>query len=183
VLLLNDQVFFIHRHLVKESIIRFLTCVSTPIIVDFCSFDNAGREAATILRESSAGLLARLDQEDTMIIFSNVEKSPTSLAGLLLSYPLVYYSDDPASKLFDAEVAVFSVWTDSTFPRTLMQFSSPPKFVDQVHSLLKEIVKEWSARLKQLSPELNNRWRTYAGVESCTLKIQVETRRAPILSL
>jgi hypothetical protein len=173
-----------HRHLVKESITRFLTGISRPIIVDFHSFENTGPEAVTALKESCAYLLARIDEgKEGISISSNVVQSPPSLAGLLLSYPLIYNSEDPTFKLFNAEVVVFSVCTDSTLPRTLMQFSSPPSVVDQVQTLLEEIVKEWEDRMKQLSLELKDRWSRYTGVESCTLKIQVETRRAPLLSL
>jgi hypothetical protein len=182
--LLHGQVFIVHRQLAKELLVRFLNGLLCPIMIDFPSFKKSSLEAETTLKISCADLLAILDQADQPItISSKTMQSPPSLAGLLLSYPSIYYSEDPTSAIFNAEVGVFSVHTDGRVPRTLMQFSSSPDFVETVKTRLEEIVKEWERRLTQLSPALTKRWCSYTGEESCTLKIQIETRRTPILSL
>jgi hypothetical protein len=182
--LLHEQVFIIHRQSVKELLARFLNGSSSPIIIDFPSFKKSNLDAVTALKNFCADLLPILDQAgQPLTISSKTLQSPPSLAGLLLSYPSIYYTEDPASKVLDVEVAVFSVYTDSKVPRTLMQFSSPPGYVETIQTQLKETVKEWERRSSQLSPALSKLWCSYTGVESCTLKIQMETRRALILSL
>ena len=106
-----------------------------------------------------------------------------SIAGLLLSYPAIYYSEDTNSRLLDADLNVISVRTDGQVPRILMQFSCPPGLLDEVTKELKSIIEEWESRSSQLAPHLRDKWHEFTGVESCTLKIQVETRRVPVLSL
>ena len=182
-MLLQDQVFIVHRRLTKKLLAGFLAGLLHPVVVDFPSFELSSFETLTALKHSCAELLALMDQSDRPIIICPTKcASPPALAGLLLSYPSIYYTEDPASKVVNAEVALCSVSTD-IMPKILMQFSCPPSLVKTVLTELDDTMQQWEFRLGNLSPKARKLWDSYTGVESCTFKVQLETRRVPILSL
>jgi hypothetical protein len=182
-LLLEDQIFVIHESLLKDALGRFIEGTYCPISVDFPSLSRCNQSAIFSLRDIAKDIIKTLEQDrDSSIIdVVGMVKSLPSLAGLLLSYPAVYYSEDVGAKLMDTEVKVVSVCAGSF--RVLMQFSCPTYLLNEVRFDLESIVKEWESRISSLTPLLLQKWRTFTGVESCTLKIQIETCRVPILSL
>ena len=182
-LLLDEQIFVIHRSLLKDLLGRFIEGTYCPILVDFPSLCRCNQAAIFSLRDTAKDIMKTLEQDnDSSIIYvAGIVKSLPSLAGLILSYPAIYYSEDVGAQLMDTEVKVASVCTDG--PRVLMQFSCPTYIINEVYHVLESVVKEWESRISRLSPLLLQKWRAFTGVESCTLKIQIETRRVPILSL
>jgi hypothetical protein len=177
-------VFIIHKPLVSELLDRFVRGECRPILVGFPSLSLCDRSVLISQQSVSKNILIALGQERgyLVVILDEISHLP-STAGLLLSYPAIYYSEDSHSRLLDADLNVISVRTDGQVPRVLMQFSCPPDLLDEVTKELKSTVAEWESRSSQLSPPLRDKWREFTGVESCTLKIQVETRRVPVLSL
>lgn len=182
-LLLEEQIFVIHRPLLKDLLDRFSEGTYCPILVDFPSLSRCGESTIFSLRDTAKDIMKTLEQDNdsSTIHVAGIVKSLPSLAGLFLSYPAIYYSADIGAQLMDTEVKVASVCTDG--PHVLMQFSYPTYLIDEVCHVLESVVKEWDSRISRLSPLLLQKWRVFTGVESCTLKIQIETRRVPILSL
>ena len=88
------------------------------------------------------------DSDSSIIDVVGMVKSLPSLAGLLLSYPVIYHSEDVGAQLMDTEVKVVSVCTSSS--RLLMQFSCPTYLIDEVRHDLEAIVKEWETRISRL---------------------------------
>ena len=91
-----------------------------------------------------AGSLEYNDQQAVIRITGDLY-SPPALAGLLLSYPVIYYTEDASSRLVDSTVSVLSVGI-SGGQRTMMQFSCPPEFLGDVNPIIEDIIKEWGVR-------------------------------------
>jgi hypothetical protein len=182
-LLLEDQIFVIHRSLLKDLVGRFNEGTYCPTLVDFPSLSRSNQSAIFSLRNTAKDVMRTLEQDSDSSIIDVVGmvKSLPSLAGLLLSYPVIYHSEDIGAQLMDTEVKVVSVCTGSSC--VLMQFSCPTYLIDEVRHDLEAIVKEWETRISRLSRLLLPKWRSFTGVESCTLEIQIETRRVSILTL
>jgi Domain of unknown function (DUF4504) len=122
-------------------------------------------------------------ESPVIITFTTDLASLPTLAGLLLSYPVIYYSDDSNAKLVNAEMDVLSVCADGQKCMALMQFSCPHHVLDVATQKLNMITKEWGDRVTRLSSPLREKWCNFTGGESCILKIEVETRKVPVLSL
>lgn len=175
----------INRTLVTELVGQFIDGTYRPVLVDFPSLTLCSSSALKSLQEVSRDVLKMIEQKKHPLIVrvgGSIQSLP-SLAGLLLSYPAIYHSEDLDARLLDTDVNVISLRTDGTKPRVLMQFSCPLNFLDEVTTKLTPIIEQWESRISQLSPSLQEKWRKFTGVESCTLKIHIETRRVPILSL
>jgi hypothetical protein len=156
----------------------------SPVLVEFPTLTLCDPSILASLQQVSKNIVTALRGEKQSAIIQVVEvKSPSSLAGLILSYPSIYYSEDNTANLLDTEVKVLSVYTNTPQQRTLMQFSCPSEFVDTVNAKLKETVKQWESRISQLSPPLKQKWYQYTGVESCILNIQIQTQKVSVLSL
>ena len=182
-LLLEDQIFVIHESLLKDGLRRFIEGTFCPTLVDFPSLSRCNQSAIFSLRDTAKDIMKTLqqDRDSSIIDVVGMVQSLPSLAGLLLSYPAVYYSEDVGAQLMDTEVKVVSVCTGGS--RVMMQFSCPTYLINEVRHDLESILEEWESRISRLTPFLLQKWRSFTGVESCTLKIQIETRRVPILSL
>lgn len=126
--------------------------------------------------------MLRQTESPVIIIAETGLASLPAMAGLLLSYPVIYYSDDSNAKLVNVEMEVLSVYADGQKCIVLMQFSCPCHFLDVATQKLNMITKEWEGRIARLSSPLREKWRIFTG-ESCILKARIETRRVPVLSL
>jgi hypothetical protein len=184
-LVLEEQVFIVHRKLIIDLLGNFENGLYSPVLVDFPSLRCCDSTPLLEIRDFCRHLISVLEQEEenTIIKIDHNLKSPSSVAGLLLSYVIIYYSDNTDAKLLHAEVGVFSVYTESPQSRILMQFSCPPDLLETAERELMKVVSDWESRISALRSTLQEKWRDFTGVESCTLKIRIETRRVPILSL
>jgi hypothetical protein len=162
----------------------FVDGVYRPYLIDFSTFSSADSSKLESLKEVSRNLLTKLEgQEDQLVVIYDKEfASLPTLAGLLLSYPALYYSEG-SSALTDADVDVYSLYTDSPNRQKILQFSAPLAFRQEITHILDLLVEEWTRRISRLAPMLAQKWKEYTGVESCTLKTQVEIRRVSILTL
>jgi hypothetical protein len=185
VLVVGEQVFIVHRTLVSHLLGQFIDGTYCPILIDFPSLALCSPSTLIALQDVSKYILRTIEEGEQRIIIKpsgNIELLP-SVAGLLLSYPAIYHSRDLHARLVDMEVNVFSVRTSGAETRVLMQFSSPLNFQDEVMTKLTSAVAEWELRISQLSSSLQDKWLKFTGVESCTLTIQLETRRVPVICL
>jgi hypothetical protein len=154
-------------------------------LIDFPTISASDPSKLALLKEVSRELLKVLEQQESQLAIkyeSNFPSLPT-LAGLLLSYPAIYYPEDSTAKVTDAEVDIYSICTNSPDRQTILQFSAPTTFRQEVTHDVDILAEEWDGRVSRLSPLLSQKWEEYTGVESCTLKTQVETRRVSILTL
>lgn len=157
-----------------------------PLLIDFPTLKPTDASNVQSLKEVSNDLLRVIEEQtvEAVITFESDFPSLPTLAGLLLSYPALYYSEDPIAKLLDAEVDVYSIYADSAQRQTILQFSGPAHFRDAIQEALEKLAEDGNQRLSRLSPTLSKRWTEYIGAESsCTLKTHVETRRISILTL
>jgi len=180
------QVFIAHRGLVNGLLRDFADGVYRPLLIDFPSFTPTDDSRASSLKEVAKGLFTVLEglKHALVIKYENDFPSLPTLAGLLLSYPVLYCSEDPMAKLLDAEVDVYSIYTDSAAHQTVLQFSGPASFREVISKDLAKLADDWNRRLYHLTPELSKRWTDYTGVESsCILKTHIETRRVSVLTL
>jgi hypothetical protein len=155
-------------------------------LINFPALTSADSSVLSSLREASKDLVRVIEERcgQPVIKYESDFTSLPTLAGLLLSYPAVYYSEDPNAKLLDAEVDVYSIYADSANRPTLVQFSGPATLRVVITKDLEKLAMEWNRRLSTLSPELSAKWTEYIGVESsCILKTHVDTRRVSILTL
>jgi hypothetical protein len=156
-----------------------------PILIQFPEFTLCEGSILTSLQETSKGIESRLEHHraDGIIEIICEFKLLPSLAGFLLSYPAIYYSENIEAKLVDSEVDVYSVQTNCSEPKILMQFSAPPEFRDIIHQKLNKMVEEWQVRIAQMPVSLQQTWNSFTGEEWCPLQIHIDTRRVPVLSL
>ena len=169
----------------NELLGRFIGGTYHPVLIEFPSLFRCNQSALDSLRVAATEVIRTLEEakDSSIVKVGGIIKSLPSLAGLLLSYVAVYHVEDIGAQLMDAEVKVVSVRTDISRPQILMQFSCAPIFINEVGHELETVVDEWESRISRLPPLLLQKWHNFTGVESCTLKIQIETRRVPILSL
>lgn len=164
---------------------NFLDGVYRPSLIDFPTLTLSDSSKVALLKEVSMDLIRALGSHQNQLVvkYANNFPSLSTLAGLLLSYPALYYSEDSSAKLTDAEVDVYSIYTNSPNRQTLIQFSASAAFRQDVTNDLEILAAEWNRSASRLAPSLAEKWKEYTGVESCTLKTQVETRRVSILTL
>jgi len=184
-LTLVGQVFIVHKTLLVDMLARFVERKYNPILIDFLSQRLASKAANDSLRNAAKSLLHNLHQDSnsSMIEFTGQVESLPSLAGLLLSYPAIYHSVDATTRLVDASINVVMVHTGGTDGKIVMQFSCPPDLMELGLEPLKSTVQEWKTRISTLQTSLKEKWINYTRAELCTLEIQIETRRVPILTL
>jgi hypothetical protein len=155
-------------------------------LINFPGLTTADSSVLSSLRETSKDLVRVIEERggQPVIKYESDFTSLPTIAGLLLSYPAIYYSEDPTAKLLDAEVDVYSIYADTLDRQTLIQFSGPATHREVITKDLEKLAMEWNRRLSTLSPELSAKWSEYIGVESsCILKTHIDTRRVSILTL
>lgn len=177
--------FLAHRDLLRDILARFVEGKYRPVLIDFISQGIASKAVSECLILEARTLLEALDKPSIppVIEFPGDSNSLPALAGLLLSYPAIYYSERVNDRLVDANVIVFAVHTGGVDRRNLMQFSCPPDVAEIVLETLKLTVVEWETRISNMPAGSKEKWIDYTRAESCTLEIQMETRRVPILTL
>jgi hypothetical protein len=182
---LDGQVFLAHQDLLRDLLARFVEGKYRPVLVNFLSQGVSSKTAGEYLRHAARALLEALEKTSIspVIEFPGHPHSPPALAGLLLSYPAIYYSESENDRLVDANVTVFVLHTGGRDRRNLMQFSCPLDLAEIVLETLKLTVEEWETRISNMPAGLKEKWIDYTRAESCTLEIQMETRRVPILTL
>jgi hypothetical protein len=171
---------------VNGVLTQFIDGTYQPVQIAFPSLTRCNPSALVSLKDVSKKLLEMLEQQKQSLLVKVggvISDSLTSLAGLLLSYPAIYHSEDTVAQLLDTDVNVISVWTNGSEEKSLMQLSCPLDMLDEVMPELEKTVAKWEKRISQLPPLFREKWRNFTGEELCTLKIQTETRRVPILSL
>jgi hypothetical protein len=178
-------VFLAHQRLLWDLLARFVDGKYRPVLIDFISRGIASKTVSECLILEARTLLEALEKSSIspVIEFPSDSKSLPALAGLVLSYPAIYYSEGKNDQLVDANVTVFVVHTGGVDRRNLMQFSCPPDLAEIVLETLKLTVEEWEMRISSMGVGLKSKWIDYTRAESCTLEIQMETRRVPILTL
>jgi hypothetical protein len=182
---LDGHVVLAHRELLRDLLARFVEGKYRPVLIDFLSQGIASKSASEHLRHVASALLEVIEKASVSpaVEFPGGSHSLPTLAGLLLSYPAIYYSERNNDRLVDANVAVFGLHTGGVDRRNLMQFSCPPDLAEIVLETLKLTVQEWETRISNMPAGLKEKWINYTRAESCTLEIQMETRRVPILTL
>jgi hypothetical protein len=186
ILQLETQIFVVHLQLVKNMLKGLREGICQPILIQFPELMLCEDSILTSLKEASKNIESRLEHHgDNDVIQITCEfKLLSSLAGFLLSYPAIYYSENAEAKLVDSEVNVYSVQTNGSEPKILIQFSAPPEFKDTVQESLNKVVEEWQLRITQMPVSSRQAWKSFTGEELCSLQnIQIDTRTAPILSL
>jgi hypothetical protein len=137
------------------------------------------------MKASSKELLGMIEQHETSAVIKVGDHYPStpSLAGLLLSYPAIYYSEDPNAKLMDTTLDLYSVCTNSPESHVIIQFSGPPPLINIITAETENIKKLWESRIEALTPSLREEWCAFVGAESYTFKIQIDNRRVPTITL
>lgn len=164
---------------------KFLDGVYRPSLIEFPTLTLADSSKMALLKDVSMDFTRALEENQNQMVvkYANSFPSLPTLAGLLLSYPALYYSEDSSAKLTDAEVDVHSIYSDSPNRQTLIQFSASAAFRQDVADDLEILAADWNRKASRLAPSLAEKWKEYTGVESCTLKTRVETRRVSMLTL
>ena len=177
--------FFGHERLLLDLLARFVEGTYYPVLIDFLSQAIASETAVVSLKKGARALLEVLKKGSISPVIEVPGHSQClpALAGLLLSYPAIYYSESKRDRLVDANVNVLKLRTGGHDGRTLMQFSCPPEITELVLDPLKSTVREWEERISNIPAVLKEKWVNYTRAESCTLEIQMATRRVPILTL
>jgi hypothetical protein len=180
---IQGQNFIVHRTLVVELLVGVCEGSFSPILIDFPALTPCGTEIYVSMAKVSRDIINMIerDESSTVLEIGDNLLSPPSLAGLLLSYPIIYYSEDPNARAMDTTLDVYSVCTNISESKVIMQFSGPPHLRDIITSKTDEIVHLWESRIAQ-PPQLEA-WQKFTGAESYTFKVQIETRRAPIITL
>jgi hypothetical protein len=198
---MHEQIFIAHRGLILDLLCRLTDGRLLTSLIDFPQFIAAGPEKLGQMRRISADLINQIEEADGKAIFeldiSNLNSigeghgssefaiSPAAVAGLLLSYPCIYNSLEANATVTDKEVDLYSVYVEGNIRRSLMQFSVPIQIREEVTVSLKDTIKEWEVRIHRMPDGMSQIWQEYTGggAESCTLKIQLETRRVPVMKL
>ena len=168
-----------------ELLSRFVEGFYCPLFIDFPSLSLCDGSVSLEMRKIAKEILQRLQKSALLEVVEISEdiKSASAVAGLLLFYPIIYYSNNPHDKLLGADVTVFSVVADGPDSRSLMQFSCPPQWHEKSNDILNETIAGMASRIAGIPPSLRDEWHKYTSGDSCTLRIHTETRNVPILSL
>ena len=181
---LGAQAFIIHLELVKELLEGLVDGSYNPIVIEFPLFVLSGA-ALISLQEISRKVLSEIDKHNGLDVIHLVSRitTPHAFAGLLLSYPAIYYTEFLQSKAVDKVVDVYKVQTSGSELKTVMQFSAPPEYRDIVTQQLDKVLEVWKARIGRIPPSLQQIWQIYAGQTSCTFDVEIVSSRVPILTL
>ena len=181
----EEQNFIVHRTLAIEQLESFAEGNFPPILVDFPALTPCGASVYASMQNASrdiAKIITQNEHSDMVELHNQCPSLPT-LGGLLLSYPIIYYSEDVSARLLDASLDIYSIHTNHSESRVIMQFSGPPQLLDLINPEIAKMLKVWESRVAQLPPSLLDEWQIYTGAESHTFTIQTETRRVPIITL
>jgi hypothetical protein len=181
-LLIDEHLFICHVELLKGQLRRFIEEKFRPTLIDFPQLRLAEPRALESLKTVAARLLGQLERDHKTLIEFTVSSAAPALAGLLLSYTAIYYSERCDEIVIDQEFRVYSV---SAAERTLMQFSAPPEFGTNVETALQQTVQEWSNRIQKMSSSQQENWQQYIRreISLSPLKIQIATQNVSIMSL
>jgi hypothetical protein len=183
-IVIGDQTFIVDRKRVHDLLTEFKQGTYKPVLVQFPSLKIGCSEGEVELHQFAEEMNLILANETGAIVkFNSNTVSLASIAGLLLSYTAIYYSKSSDSKLLDAELNVLSVSTANSPPQTLMQFSCPLGAFEAASHELTRTINEWESIISHLKLPLLEKWRMFSGEKSDVLRMQVETRRVPILSI
>jgi hypothetical protein len=182
---LRAQAFIIHLELVKELLKGLVDGSYNPIFVEFPFFSVLSGAAIISLQEISRKVLGEIEEHNELDVIDIVSSitTPHAFAGLLLSYPAIYYTEFLQSKAVDIVIDVYKVQTSGSERKTVMQFSAPPEYRDIITQQLDKVLEVWKARIGRIPPSLHQIWQTYAGETSCTFDVEIVSSRVPILTL
>jgi len=161
------------------------------ILVDFSTFKPCNSSVYESLRKFSAVLLALLQDDSKFLKVPEIPEAPISrpaIAGLLLSYPIIYHCKSETEVLHDVDVVVFSVYPPPLYNKPFMQFSCPLGLRKVAERMLENTVEEWQNRVEnQLWDEQVDFtdlgvWK-HVDLGEGELQISYERTRVPVLTL
>lgn len=172
ILQLGEDFLVAHRNLLRDLLEDYIAGRYQVILIDFSSLKPCPSSTDESLKNLSNILVALLRDDATLVKIPYSAVSLPAIAGLLLSYPVVYHCDFEGELQNNAEVVVFSIYPSASKTKKLMQFSCPRDLSDGASEMLERTTANWEVRINQLSESRRREWREFAGTEDNNLHIE-----------